>query len=51
MGAQERMFAASRENTTPAASPPPGIAASVADGLNLLRRVQRRGLFAGNDSF
>jgi len=32
-------------------SPPLGIAAHVPGGSNLLRRVQRRGWFAGKDSF
>jgi len=36
-------------NTTPAASPPLGIAANVAGESNVFCRVQRRGWFAGKD--
>jgi len=46
-----KKFAASREARRRRLAPPLEIAAVVAGGLNVFRRVQRRGSFAGKDGF
>jgi len=51
MGARKGSLAASREARRRRLSPPLGNAANVTGGLNVFRRVPRRGSFAGKDGF